>query len=190
MKLELSIILDNGAKIDLDKDNFQEVRRFNSDKHNTPLEPSKEYLEDCLQFQFQAKEDKPSPNFRKFKTITPFQISKDCPEIKNGKSKTVTIFGNIRIKREGYESAIYTTVDEIERLRKLSESELKMVLGDYKLATSENSKIVLNNYLKDIKSNEDIPGETIPIISEEKAIPTMSVKTKQLNDLAKALSKK
>ena len=179
MKLELSIILDNGAKIDLDKDNFQELQQI--------IRRVKPFFDSGLEL---AKEDKPSPNFRKFKTITPFQISKDCPEIKNGKSKTVTIFGNIRIKREGYESAIYTTVDEIERLRKLSESELKMVLGDYKLATSENSKIILNNYLKDIKSNEDIPGETIPIISEEKAIPTMSVKTKQLNDLAKALSKK
>ncbi|HCF28828.1 MAG TPA: flagellar motor protein MotB [Cyanobacteria bacterium UBA11049] len=28
---------------------------------STPFEPSKRYLEDCLQFQFQAKEDKPSP---------------------------------------------------------------------------------------------------------------------------------
>lgn len=28
---------------------------------STPLEPSKQYLEDCLQFQFQAKADKPSP---------------------------------------------------------------------------------------------------------------------------------
>ena len=28
---------------------------------STPFEPSKQYLEDCLQFQFQAKEDKPSP---------------------------------------------------------------------------------------------------------------------------------
>ena len=27
---------------------------------STPFEPSKQYLEDCLQFQFQAKEDKPS----------------------------------------------------------------------------------------------------------------------------------
>ena len=28
---------------------------------STPLEPSKQYLEDCLQFQFQAKANKPSP---------------------------------------------------------------------------------------------------------------------------------
>lgn len=147
------------------------------------------------------KVEKPKPN------DVPFVPLKEIPEFKDSKNTTINISefmsysiasnGNIDIHHSKYRMHIYTTVDEILRLKSMGRIEQLLTYKDYESRTSSSKITCLRMFIKGIKDVE-FPNKGDVAIKEEGNVKPeesniedkMSERTKRLKAVAEIAKKR
>ncbi len=116
-----------------------------------------------------------------FKEVPAFTYNKLQFFKQVGKIKVFISGENIVIYHPAYKINVFTSMDEIRRMKSLSELEIKLTITDYEKRTYQNKGVVLRHFLRELKFADELK----PASSGTKPIRTFS-KLSELDDIKKA----
>ncbi len=90
-----------------------------------------------------------------------------------GKIKVYLSGAKVALYHGSYKLNIFTTVDEINRMKSLPEMDVKLTLQEYGKRTFENKAVVLRHFLRELKDANELKQEVKPKFKQVPAFTTL-----------------